>query len=277
MVAHPSARASLLATLLAFTAATLPAQESSGVGDLAIMPTRIVLSASDRTTEVMLINAGSSEATYRISFVEMAMTADGRLREVDPEDAPWSAASLIRYSPRQVTLAPGTSQVVRMQILRRRDLPPGEYRSHLLVRGVPPTMPRDATARPGGITTEIVPVYGVTIPVILREGEVWAGAELANPVLRADGTALEVELRRSGNGSLFGDLEIEHRASPAEEPTPLFRSKVAVYPPNEARAVVAPLQFPGSRIPSAGEIVVRFRDGAAGAEDTVSLNLEGRD
>lgn len=277
MPISPCARAALLVMLIALSAARLNGQESSGVGDVAIMPTRIVLSASDRTAEIMVINTGSSETTYRIAFAEMEMTPEGRLREVDPEDAPWSAASLIRYSPRQVTLAPGTSQVVRIQVLRRRDLLPGEYRSHLLVRGVPPSLPKNDAARSEGISTEIVPVYGVTIPVIIREGEVTASATLANPVLRADGAALEVELRRSGNASLFGDLEIAHRASPSDQPTILFRSKLAVYPPNERRSVVAPLQFPGPRIPSAGEIVVSFRDAAMGAEDTVTLQLDGRD
>ena len=62
-----------------------------------------------------------------------------------------SAADLVRYSPRQVELAPGEVQTVRIQIRKPEGLKDGEYHSHLVFQGylrsspLPVQIPADKT------------------------------------------------------------------------------------------------------------------------------------
>ena len=109
-----------------------------GAGDLVVAPTRIVFEGRTRTAQLSLLNKGSAAATYRISLINMRMTEDGGFKEID-EPAPGEqfADRLIRYAPRQVVLAPGDSQAVRLLLRKPRGLEPGEYRSHLLFRAIP--------------------------------------------------------------------------------------------------------------------------------------------
>jgi hypothetical protein len=120
------------------------ASAQGGPGDLLVAPTRVVLEGRQRTAEVTLVNTGSATATYRISFVNLRMNEQGGTTEIEASSArpgEQFAEPLVRYSPRQVTLEPQVAQTVRMQLRLPSDLPPGEYRSHLLFRAIPPVEP----------------------------------------------------------------------------------------------------------------------------------------
>ncbi len=150
--------------------AMLPAP-AQAAGDLLVAPTRIVLDGQ-RGTEVILNNTGSEPATYRISLELRRMTAEGRLTEVTDEEAnqtEQAAKSMIRYAPRRVTLPPNQPQAILLGVRAPQDLPDGEYRAHLLFRAVPKAKPITEQTNPeGGFSIALTPIYGVTIPVIVR-------------------------------------------------------------------------------------------------------------
>jgi hypothetical protein len=187
------------------------APASAGVGDLLVAPTRIVLDGR-RGTELVLNNIGDDTATYRISVEFRRMTPDGMLEDVkEPTAAEKAASDMLVYAPRRVTLAPREPQSIRIAARPPQGLPDGEYRVHLLFRAVPPPTPvAPAGEQPKGVQLRLIPVYGVTIPVIVRLGNLEAKAVIANvKVETKDGKpAVGLDLSRSGTRSTFGDVRV---------------------------------------------------------------------
>jgi hypothetical protein len=200
-----AARAALSASLLLAAPAAW-----AGVGDLLVAPTRIVLNGS-RGTEIILSNIGDDVATYRISVELRRMTPDGMLHDVtEPNAEEQLARSMIVYAPRRVTLAPREPQTIRISARAPKDLPDGEYRVHLLFRAVPPPTPVETPKDVKGIAFALTPIYGVTIPVIARFGNLEAKAGISNVRLtRSEGKpAISVELTRAGDRSTFGEVRV---------------------------------------------------------------------
>lgn len=227
----------LLSVFLLGSVAT-PAQAA---GDLLVAPTRVVLDGS-RGTEVVLNNIGSEPATYRISLEIKRMTAAGGLDEIAEADvtpAERLALDMIAFSPRRVTLPPNQPQVIRVGVRIPEGTPPGEYRAHMLFRAVPDAAASVSadTAKPAsGVSIALTPIYGITIPVIVRIGALGAEAVIGDAwvVDTPDGPAFNFGLTRSGNRSVYGDIEVTRAGVP--EPLLVARG-IAVYPEIGAREV----------------------------------------
>ena len=196
-----------LATVsLAFGAAPLQA----GVGDLLVAPTRIILDGR-RGTEIILNNIGEDVATYRVTVELRRMRPDGGLDNVTAPTARESAAeAMILYAPRKVTLPPNQPQSIRINARAPEGLADGEYRVHLLFRAIPEARPATAPKSTGGVSFRLTPVYGVTIPVIVRLGTLSATAAIANVAKRnEDGKpVIALELSRKGDRSTFGEVRV---------------------------------------------------------------------
>lgn len=198
--------------LAAALLAGLPAPASAGVGDLLVAPTRIILDGR-RGTEILLNNIGDEPATYRISVEFRRMTPDGNLEDVAaPTPQEQAAANMIIYAPRRITLAPNEPQSIRLAARPPSGLPDGEYRVHLLFRAIPPANPVAVTQaeEPKGLQFQLTPIYGVTIPVIVRLGNLQATAAISNVALaKGDGKAtIDLDLTRSGTRSTFGEVRV---------------------------------------------------------------------
>lgn len=242
------------ASLLAGMAA--PAQAA---GDLLVAPTRIVLDGR-RGAEVILNNIGSEEATYRISLELRRMNDIGRLEDILPENATEqekAALEMIRFAPRRVTLPPNQPQSIRIGLQPTENLPDGEYRAHMLFRAIPKT-PEAGSEDPdaNGLKINLIPIYGVTIPVIVRKGELKATAAIANAALMQNdqGKVLHFDLQRQGDRSVFGEVHVT-RPGVAE---PLLVVKgIAVYPERNTRAVELPLDAAtAAKMP--GEVLISY-------------------
>lgn len=233
-------RAAGLLSIALFGFTSAPA---SAAGDLLVAPTRLVLDGS-RGTEVVLNNIGAEPATYRISLEIKRMTAAGGLEEIaeaDANAAERAALGMIAFSPRRVTLPPNQPQVIRVGVRVPEGTPPGEYRAHMLFRAVPDAVPATAAKQRGtgtgaGVSIALTPIYGITIPVIVRVGDLAATAEIgaARVAETADGPAFEFDLTRSGTRSVYGDIEVTRPGAP--DPLLVARG-IAVYPEVTARRV----------------------------------------
>jgi len=227
-----------LATAMMMT--TMPAQAA---GDLLVAPTRVVLDGN-RGTEVILNNIGSETATYRISLELRRMTADGRLEEVSEDESntiEQAAKAMIRYAPRRVTLPPNQPQAIRLGVRAPEGLPDGEYRVHLLFRAIPEARSvTDQTMPDGGFTIALTPIYGVTIPIIVRYGNLQATAAIANGRMEKDpdGQSFAFDLSRTGNRSTYGEIRITKPGM--GEPVMVARG-IAVYPELTKRTVSLPV------------------------------------
>jgi hypothetical protein len=205
------------AVAAAFAAAPLltATPAAAGIGDLLVAPTRIVLDGR-KGAEVILNNIGDEPATYRVSVVFRRMTEDGGLLDVDQTTANDKAAEdMIIYQPRKIVLAPHQPQSIRIVARAPEGLPDGEYRVHMLFRAIPPATPVVAAAAAAqapvkGISFQLTPIYGVTIPVLVRLGNLQATAAIANVTLeKKDGkSAVALDLSRTGSRSTYGEVRV---------------------------------------------------------------------
>jgi P pilus assembly chaperone PapD len=255
-----STRALVSAALVAapLLACSVPAE--AGIGDLLVAPTRIVLDGR-KGTEVVLNNIGEEPATYRISVEFRRMTKDGRLEDVgEPTAADKAAADMILYAPRRVTLAPHEPQAIRIAARPAQGLPDGEYRIHMLFRAIPPANPvvQASAAEPQkGLRFQLTPIYGVTIPVIVRLGNLQATAGIADVHLTKtkDGVpAVALDLSRAGSRSTFGEVRVLKAG--VKDPIALQRA-VAVYTEIDSRHLEVPVSaaFTGQ---VAGPVTVQY-------------------
>ena len=256
-----STRAIVSAAFLVAPLFTVATPAKAGIGDLLVAPTRIVLDGR-RGAEVVLNNIGEEPATYRISVEFRRMTADGSLEDVSvPTATDKTAADMIIYAPRRVTLAPHEPQAIRIAARPPQGLPDGEYRIHMLFRAIPPAtpvvQPAAATTEEKGLRFQLTPIYGVTIPVIVRLGNLQATAGIANVHLektKDGGSAVALDLTRSGSRSTFGEV----RVLKAGVKAPIALQKaVAVYTEINSRHVSVPLspEFKGD---ASGPVTVQY-------------------
>jgi hypothetical protein len=244
---------------------------TGGAGDLLVAPTRVVLEGRTRSAEITLVNIGTAPATYRVTLLHLAMTEAGELKEIEkPEAGAPFADDLVRFSPRQVTLAPNASQIVRLQLRLSADLPAGEYRSHLLFRAIPGEdvaperkIESKKEMKPGELSVQLIPIYGVSIPLIVRHGSTAATAGLTDlafePAAGKEGPALRCRLTRAGSQSIYGNASVTFRPAQGGAPRVVgTMNGIAVYPPLAARSVRIPLQPPPGLSLSGGRLEVAF-------------------
>ena len=243
------------AVLLPAIGAISPAR--AGIGDLLVAPTRIVLDGR-RGTEIILNNIGEEEATYRVSIEFRRMTKAGDLEDVaTPNAEELAAQSMILYAPRRVTLPPRQPQAIRISARAPAGMADGEYRAHLLFRAVPKPRP---IAKPGeekkGVSISLTPIYGVTIPVFVRLGNLSATAGIADVQLtKFEGKpAIGFELSRAGDRSTLGEVRVLKPG--VADPIAILRG-VAVYKEVAARRVTVPIadKYTGSL---SGPVTVQY-------------------
>jgi P pilus assembly chaperone PapD len=266
---------SLIAALSLVVASPAPAQAQAAGGDINISPKRVVFDAAGHGATVYVFNRGTAPATYSISVVDRVMTPQGEILAVDeakkdPAKAALagtvkSAKDFIVFTPRRVTLKPNESQTIRLRALKPNDLAAGEYRTHLTVTEVPPediglTAEEAAKVGPKELSIRIVPIFSLSIPLIVRQGDadVHAAIEAPHMVSERIGagderrSAIGVTLVRLGTSSVYGNLEIRN----GDDVLGSVRG-VAVYPEIQKRLVSIPL----TKMPKSGQsLTIAFVD-----------------
>jgi hypothetical protein len=238
--------------------------------DLMLNPTRIVFEKNQRSMQLDLINDGNETATYRISLVNRRMSETGEFSAIDsPLPGEQFADGLLRYSPRQVVLAPGAAQMVRILLRKPANLAPGEYRSHLRFEKVPETKGTTSVETKGGASGDelgikLTALVGVSIPVIVRHGETEAEVTLSSLELQkptaAQPSVLALRMARSGNRSVYGDLTASFTPQGGTEQIIAKAGGVAVYTPNAVRRAKLALKLPSGLALAHGVLRVTYRE-----------------
>jgi fimbrial chaperone protein len=230
----------LIVAVLAVLFSAVPTGQASA--QLLISPLRVVFEGRERSATVIVTNQGNEAATYRLEWQEKAATADGQYQDVrEPDPSMRIASPYVRFSPRQVTLAPGERQQVRLALRRPGDLAAGEYRSHLTFVVIDERERRAARQanQGGGAAIQVFMNLGFAIPVIIRNGQGRAAVGLAGAEFHVDELnrlGLRIQLRREGNFSAYGRLKIFWRQNQgsSEEEIGLLQN-VALYPDVDSR------------------------------------------
>ncbi|QGY48174.1 fimbria/pilus periplasmic chaperone [Maribellus comscasis] len=251
--------------MLFFSVVVLLPQISRAQGDLLITPRRVVFEGSKQREEITLANTGQDTAYYSISFLQYRMTEDGNFKEVtEPEEGQMFADSYIRFFPRSVELAPGESQVVRMQLRRMPNMVDGEYRSHLYFRAVPEEKPlgeEDILTDSTAIGIRLTPIFGISIPVIARIGDLSSDVVLSDLNVQQNSqgaNVLNVVLNREGTQSVYGDLKAEYITPEGEKYDVGLVKGIAVYTPNLLRRFTMTLNTPVGIELNKGKLLVRY-------------------
>jgi P pilus assembly chaperone PapD len=216
---------------------------NAGVGDLLVAPTRLVLDGR-KGAEIILNNIGDEPATYRVSIEFLRMTEQGGLVGVTtPTEADKKAEDMIVYAPRKVTLPPHEPQAIRIAARAPQGMPDGEYRVHMLFRAIPPATPvaQAGAEQPKGVQFKLTPIYGVTIPVIVRLGNLQATAGIADVRLDQKGGApfVDLDLVRNGSRSVYGEVRVLKAG--LKDPIAIQKG-IAVYTEVGKRHVSLPVQ-----------------------------------
>jgi P pilus assembly chaperone PapD len=269
-------------TALAVLLSSLFLAKASYAGNLMVTPSRVELDNKTKTTEVQLINRSDQTTTYRVSFQHLRMTTDGAYEEVakGQEGKDKFADDMVRFSPKQVTLKPGETQTIRLMVKKSDGAKAGEYRSHLLFREEAPAEfganVENKEKNDKKISVVLKPLFGISIPVIVRNGEVTANAIIKNLAVKTDSKdndILSVELARTGNGSTYGNVTVSLTPKGSDKKYDIGAvNNVAVFYPNESRKVTVPLTLPKNIKLEDGMISVIYQSPQLLAQKTLTLD-----
>ncbi|MEM1035715.1 MAG: hypothetical protein AAGI14_03020 [Pseudomonadota bacterium] len=214
--------------------------------ELMIAPTRVVLEKGERSAELILVNKGVEQGAYRISLENRRMLLNGSMEDVnEPLEGELFADSFVRFSPRRAVLEPEGRQTIRISA-NTSSLEPGEYRSHLRIKGAPTSAGRtlsEATSSTGNeISIELIAIRSITIPVIVRVGELDAEVVIetakTSPSDEEGETILAARFKRTGTASTYGDIKVFVE----DQPEPVYFARgIAIYTPNTERDVMLPM------------------------------------
>ena len=248
-----------------------------------VSPTRIVFEGNERTKQISVINNGSETGRFRISFVRRNMNADGKIIKVDENEPGMYSDEMVRFSPRQVTLEPGQSQTVRLLLRKKSGTVDGEYRSHMLFQSLPDAATSDvselASEQTKELTVTLIPVVGITIPVIVRQGKLDSKITLSDFEIQQGNTVksqsvLSLKINREGTQSAYGDVRVYFTPKGGTPVTIGRINGVAVYTSTASRTLDVKLQVPENFSLSNGELRITYLE--PGKDEKTGLIAESR-
>lgn len=240
---------------------------------------RVTFEGPKRTEVLTIINNEAKPKTYRMGWRHMKMVPNKALTYVedpsaDPDIKP--VDDMVRFAPRRVTIPPGGSQQVRLMLRKPRDLPDGEYRSHFWIQPE-----ADATKfTPEGevdntrSAVQLRMLTGITIPVIVRSGNLQGTGEITGGGASIKGNNIEVKftVARKGNKSLYGDIDMICLGG---EQTDIRTVRgIAIYPEVDSRDFTFNIPVPAD-VNSCRQIGITYREPAEAGQDLGRTIAEG--
>jgi hypothetical protein len=237
--------------------------QSMAQGDLLITPIRVVFEGKKQKEAINLVNMGKDTTTYSISFLNYNMKEDGTFETIEkPDSGQMFATPYLRIFPRSVSLAPGEPQVIMLQYRRSADMVAGEYRSHLYFRAEKRINPLGTENKDSSnLNIQLIPVYGMSIPVIIRSGVGEVGASLSNLSIGTQPNMdqyLKLTINRTGNISIYGDIIIEFIPNQGKSIVVGGVNGVGVYTNIDKRNIVVKLNNTIGKPLANGKLKVQF-------------------
>jgi P pilus assembly chaperone PapD len=235
IIARPASRrmlAAALALVLAFGAARLDAQ-------ISITPTRVIVSSSKRSGEVLVVNPLDQPMviTARVMFMVLRNDSSGAVvYDSVPRGDARTCAEWISLFPRQFTMEPGSKRKVRIMINAPDSIADGEYMARLEVAGLPVNRPASAGDDTSSVRPKVSVRMALNVPVVYRKGALVAGIELDVVRARPSDSALRVSvaLKPGGNsiyrGTLFSTIRDGSGRDVAASETQFVAEVPYVYP-----------------------------------------------
>ncbi len=232
---------------------------------LQVLPTRVLMSDSVRSTTVTLVNRGDEDGTYRLFFRNLRMDENGTMEEITENNAASNekfADKMLRFSPRRVTVPARSKQTVRIVLRKPPGLEDGEYRSHLVFRKLKDQQSvLEKKASENQIAFSLRAVVEVTIPVIVRQGELSATLSIDNAqlgTLSGDIKNIDFTLEREGTRSIYGNVDLWEVSSNGARRNLGSARGLAVYVPNQRRSFSIELDNADEPVASDSSIILEY-------------------
>jgi hypothetical protein len=242
---------------------------------LSLNPVRTVFTDKKRTATVRINNPTSHALGYSLSIITMRKNSEGNWVEADTEnEEDILIKKMIRFAPRRAVIQPGKRQLVKMLLRKPKDLPVGEYRAwlHLVPitvdgNGEGATTVGESESR--GIRMDVV--VNSNFPIIIQNGNIHSEMVPESIVIQSpDGQKnyrADITLRREGDASIFGSLEVKYYGSGASEGRKVGRaSEIAMYLSENSKIYSLPLKNISGAELTSGLLEVNFqpviRDGS---------------
>ncbi len=209
--------------------------------NLMISPKRVIFEDRERSAYVNLINSSKATKTYRLGLVDIVQTETGGII-TKPTAADLnqlhSAKEMLRYSPRQVRLAPGEVQKIRIAARRPANLPAGEYRTHLMFTELPGPQ---AVQMQDSAQIKLHMLMSFTIPVFVRSGAYNSEVSLSQLKIVNEGGKQKVvfDIQRLGDYGVNGKATLYWQPNLETQPTKIAElNNIAVYRETKIRRSV---------------------------------------
>jgi P pilus assembly chaperone PapD len=171
---------------------------------------RIYLDEDNRDVSFVIFNRQGTYQDCKLRLTHNDFDADSIMHHLAEDIVPDnSAKDWIRFSPREFFLTPAQSQTVRFSMRRKANAQDGEYRSYLLIDcETAPGKEEEGKPKPQvNLQTKLIH----SVPIIVRSGKLEANVWIDNISLQED--VLSLTVNRSGNRSVYGDVELLHKAT----------------------------------------------------------------
>ncbi len=238
-------------------------------GSLMVNPKRIVLDDRKRVDNVTLFNSGDDTTSFTISLLHYAMQEDGSFKELPDSVTTYASTycdSVIRFFPAQVTLPPHESQAIHVRFLKPMNLTSGEYRSHMYFRSLDRAQAIEQKVQDTSLHTismELHPIFGISIPIIVRAGSSPATVTIDSVTVSAIDTGgngtISAQLHRAGNESCYGSFIVKYRDAGGSETQVGLVKGIAVYVPLAMRRVAMAFKMPTGTDATTGSFRLEYQ------------------
>ena len=209
--------------------------------NLLISPTRISFDERQRTAKVTVINTGNEYQTYRVLWSEKQAQPSGGYIQLAKATSE-SLSSMARLSPKQMRLAPGEKQTVKIAIRKPKDLASGEY-----------------TNKTSSIKVNMIMSY--SIPILLRKDmkQPEVTIEQAKVVLNESNQRPQflLNIKREGMFSTYGKLSAYFVNSNNEQVKVAEIGNLSIYPEVDNAFVTLSL-FSDKNLDKAGKVIFKY-------------------
>ena len=222
--------------------------------NLLISPTRVSFDERQRSAKVTVIISSDEYRTYRVVWSEkLALPAGGYQTLSEPVAR--SLSPMTRLSPKQIRLAPGERQTIKIAIRKPKNLAKGEYRSHLLFQA----LPNEVKSTKPGIKVNMIMSF--SIPVVYREQGEQPNVKIRDVKLVEDSInkklSLAVKLTESQGFSSYGRLSAYATNTAGKQEKIAEIGNLSLYPEvNETTAYLA--LFTDKKLPKKGPIEIKY-------------------
>lgn len=204
---------------------------------------RMILN-NNTIASLQLNNPTKDTRTYSMSFIDKQFDDDGKIINVpDSVKLVSSLKSYLRVFPRVITLAPGESQEVQIQLKAPASISDGEYRSYLHFLPLENSTNSD-TAKVSGLQIDVKFRIGAALPLFYRKNTVLPEVDIADVSLAKQDsvTILNFDINRSGASSTYGYIVV----SAMSQGKPLMimeESGNAIYPEQNLLKMKMPISI----------------------------------